>query len=128
MKDSSKKKVNGDNSSSNDRLSIEKEILKSYFRVLLILIIALILIDGLVVFYYVKPDFNFNFGGSKEKPVSGDTNHTPVKTGKCEDGTPNDSCSSKKPYFCYEGSLLKKAASCGCPSGYKVSFQDCAAI
>ena len=33
----------------------------------------------------------------------------------CGDGTLQDSCSLRKPYFCFEGSLIEKASICGCP-------------
>jgi len=37
----------------------------------------------------------------------------------CFDGTPYDSCSYTKPYFCdLNGNLLENCSFCGCPSGY----------
>lgn len=44
---------------------------------------------------------------------------------KCSDGTLYNECSTNKPYYCYEGDLVRKAATCGCPEGYPVNFQDC---
>lgn len=33
----------------------------------------------------------------------------------CGDGTPEGNCSLRKPYFCLNGTLVKRASSCGCP-------------
>ena len=46
----------------------------------------------------------------------------------CDDETSYDSCSENKPLYCYNGELVKKAFTCGCPEGYKISFQDCEEI
>jgi len=35
----------------------------------------------------------------------------------CGDGTPFQECSSRRPYFCDNGTLIEKASSCGCLSG-----------
>lgn len=34
---------------------------------------------------------------------------------RCGDGTPYDSCSKDKPYYCENGQLIEKASFCGCP-------------
>lgn len=46
----------------------------------------------------------------------------------CSDNTLYDKCSKEKPLYCYNGNLTKKAATCGCPKGYTVEFQDCREI
>jgi len=37
-----------------------------------------------------------------------------LKEDTCGDGTPYDSCSSVKPFYCQGGRLIEKASSCGC--------------
>jgi len=39
-----------------------------------------------------------------------------IKQKYCSDGTPYDSCSSIKPYYCEKGSLIPNCQDCGCPS------------
>jgi len=34
---------------------------------------------------------------------------------KCNDGTPYNQCSSNKPFYCFNGTLIKNISSCGCP-------------
>ncbi len=41
---------------------------------------------------------------------------------ECGDGTPYDSCSIDKPYFCDEGVLVENATRCGCPSSENFDF------
>lgn len=47
---------------------------------------------------------------------------------KCSDGTPYDQCSSNKPYYCYQGTLVETAATCGCPVDSIIDFQTCKKI
>ena len=35
----------------------------------------------------------------------------------CEDGTLNQQCSSTKPLYCSEGTLINDCQQCGCPDG-----------
>ncbi len=93
---------------------------KKYVRTLVILVIILLLMDVIALVAYYKPDI-FKSGSSV---TISNPNNSALK-GKCSDGTREGECSSDKPYFCYEGNLVKKAAGCGCPAGYKVDFQDC---
>lgn len=46
-------------------------------------------------------------------------------TPKCGDGTSYDGCSYRKPYFCSEGILLKKASICGCPEILRGDGNEC---
>lgn len=92
---------------------------KSKIKVLVFLILIIIIVDLSTFFYYLYPipnfnDFSDNSGDNKELI--------------CKDGTPNEKCSQEKPYYCYNGELVKKAFTCGCPKGYKVDFQDCKKI
>jgi len=93
----------------------EAENKKSLSKVLVILIIILIILDTTSLYVYYKPDL---FSSDKE-------NSDELK---CSDGTPYDECTENKPYYCYQGELLKSAFNCGCPKGYDVDFQDCKKI
>lgn len=99
---------------------------KSYKGTLVFLIIVLLILDIFAWYFYYKPDIKLSIP-SFLKPKSDNTNQS-VPGEKCADGTLYNTCSKNKPYFCYEGELLKKAATCGCPSGYKLGFQDCLKI
>ena len=46
----------------------------------------------------------------------------------CSDGTLYNHCSKEKPYYCLNGTLVKKASICGCPAGYKINGDDCEKI
>ena len=83
---------------------------------LLILVILLIILDAVSLYFYYKPDL---FSSSNNYSSDGPN---------CKDGTPYDECAKEKPYFCYQGELLKSAFSCGCPEGYEVNFQDCVKV
>ena len=131
MNNTKKKKVNENNDlkenhSKEFNEKKEKELKKSYLKTLVILIIALVIVDSISLIYYYKPNISFNFGSNSNK--SNNSNNIVVKDSKCEDGTLFDSCSNNKPFYCYQGQLLKKAATCGCPEGYKIAFQDCKII
>lgn len=43
----------------------------------------------------------------------------------CNDGTFHESCSSNKPYYCFNGTLTEKASVCGCPEGYALRGERC---
>ncbi len=96
---------------------------KKYVRILVILVIILLLMDVIALVAYYKPNFS-GFFKSGSSATGSNSNNSAVK-GQCKDGTKEGVCSSDKPYFCYEGNLVKKAAGCGCPAGYKIDFQDC---
>jgi len=59
--------------------------------------------------------FDLMEGGSFQKNV-------------CGDGTLSDSCSSTKPYFCFEGKLVDSASVCGCSSGFFKKEDSCFSI
>jgi len=44
----------------------------------------------------------------------------------CEDGTLYNKCSLEKPYFCFNGTLIKNSTSCGCSYEYEPQGNDCA--
>lgn len=44
---------------------------------------------------------------------------------KCIDGTPYGECSTNKPKYCENGSLIDKASLCGCPLSYEISDNQC---
>jgi hypothetical protein len=96
---------------------------KNPVKALVILIILILLVDVVFLFAYVKPDLKTKLSNFF-KPRVVDT----PNSSKCSDGTPYNSCSKDRPYYCYNGELLKSAYNCGCPAGYKIAFQDCKKI
>ena len=46
-------------------------------------------------------------------------------TGSCSDGTLYGECSSTKPKYCENGTLINKAGTCGCPSGKVRDGNNC---
>ena len=104
---------------------IEKSAAKKYNRkyvwILVCLIIIILVIDIIALFAYYKPDLSGIFKSQTKKGEQADG----VGNRKCSDGTPEAECSKNKPFFCYNGKLLKSALMCGCPSGYVRDFQDC---
>lgn len=85
---------------------------KNHLKTLVTLIIILIIIDLIFLFWYFKPDMKTTLSNIFKAKVVADT---PSKNQKCSDGTAYGSCSKNKPYYCYNGELIKKAATCGCP-------------
>jgi hypothetical protein len=51
-----------------------------------------------------------------------------MKPSSCADGTNFDSCSKIKPYFCYEGKLIKNASVCGCSNSSNLQGELCYSI
>jgi len=43
----------------------------------------------------------------------------------CSDGTSYNQCSTNKPYYCNNGSLIERASQCGCPTGMQVQVETC---
>lgn len=43
----------------------------------------------------------------------------------CTDGTANNQCSTNKPKFCSNGTLIDKASQCGCPTGQTAQGDSC---
>ncbi|MFH0929509.1 MAG: PA14 domain-containing protein, partial [Candidatus Aenigmatarchaeota archaeon] len=43
----------------------------------------------------------------------------PAAVQECSDGTSFGQCSSTKPRYCSQGTLINKCSQCGCPSGYE---------
>ncbi len=62
-------------------------------------------------------------GGNLTFNVTGFTEYS--ATGSCSDGTLYGECSTQKPRYCFNGTLVNRAGTCGCPSGYEVSGNDC---
>jgi hypothetical protein len=62
-------------------------------------------------------------GGNLTFNVTGFTNYS--ATGSCSDGTLYGQCSTQQPRYCLNGTLVNRAGTCGCPSGYEVSGNDC---
>jgi len=104
--------------SGEDVLEKKVEKKKDYIFILVILLIILLVID-IITLYFFRPDL-FNFLKFQPKVIEVDK-----EVLRCSDGTPYDSCSKNKPYYCHNGELLKKAYTCGCPEGYITDFQDC---
>ncbi|MEK6859511.1 MAG: hypothetical protein AABX54_01725 [Nanoarchaeota archaeon] len=114
--------------SENEKTIAKEDIIKPikkkknpYVQTLVFLVIIILLVDLFSVYFYYKPNLNLNF----INPIKSRFTESSISLQKCEDGTPYNQCAKEKPYYCYEGNLLKKAFTCGCPSGYKVDFQDC---
>ena len=84
------------------------------FKLLIFLIILVVILDATAIFMYYKPNL-----------LHASNSQTEIKEGQCEDSTPYNECSKNKPYFCYNGELLEKAFTCGCPPGYRINFQNC---
>jgi len=100
-----------------------KTVGNHYLRLLVFLIILILIVDivSLIIYYKPKMDFIKNWVNGFKSLGQPDLN-------KCRDGTPMNTCSKNKSYYCYEGNLVQKAYTCGCPSGYKVEFQSCVRI
>jgi hypothetical protein len=43
----------------------------------------------------------------------------------CNDGTPHDTCSATKPYYCFDGRLSVNVETCGCPPGERAYEFKC---
>lgn len=92
---------------------------KSYVGLLVFLIIILIVLDLASLYLYYKPEIKIpDFFKFKQAKVVSE----PLK---CADETPYNQCSKNKPYYCYNGNLLRNANMCGCPEGYEINFQSC---
>lgn len=74
---------------------------------------------------YGKTTYSYNFRTydlsnnlGQDTPLSVKVIAAPSNTSqKCNDGTPFNSCSSNKPNYCQNGSLIEKCQTCGCASG-----------
>jgi hypothetical protein len=62
-------------------------------------------------------------GGNLTFNVTGFTEYS--ATGSCSDGTLYGECSSTQPRYCLNGSLVNRAGTCGCPSGYDIEGDNC---
>jgi hypothetical protein len=93
----------------------------SSLMTLLVLLIIFFCINLIVIVYFLFSMGSVDSKSNINKPLI-DTNL------KCKDGTLYGECSKDKPYYCFDGELLKKAATCSCPKGYKVDFQDCVKV
>jgi len=51
-----------------------------------------------------------------------------LKPANCEDGTLHNSCSSKRPFFCNNGELVKSLEACGCSDGERIYENKCIEI
>lgn len=100
----------------------EKKEKKKYIKILIVLVVLMLIIDVSFLIFYFRPNF---FSWKAEPNITSD-NYSKEK--KCVDGTPYGKCSERKPFYCYNGELLKNAMVCGCPEGYKIDFQDCKKI
>jgi len=100
---------------------------KKYVKILVTLIIILLIIDIISLVAYYKPDFSSMIKSNNSVKINESSSNN-INVKKCSDGTLIGGCSQQKPLFCYNGELLKNAAVCGCPSGYKIDFQSCVKI
>jgi len=109
--------------------SISSKQEPNYVRTLIILVIIILIVDGVSFFLYSKPDLSglikFNYGNKTVSSVKNSTRISSSIPESCSDGTLNRECSKTKPYFCYDGNLIKSGYGCGCPEGYVLDFQDC---
>ena len=95
----------------------------NYLGLLVFLIILILVVDSVSLIVYYKPKMTFIKNG-----INSITKLRNIGLDRCSDGTTLDTCSTNKPLYCYEGNLVQKAYTCGCPEGYKLSFQDCIKI
>lgn len=51
-----------------------------------------------------------------------------TSTPTCPDGTPYTQCSSTKPRYCSDGTMINRSSVCGCPEGYSVSGENCVLV
>lgn len=108
-----------------EKLKEEHDDKKKYIRILVILVIIILIVDIISLIAYYKPDF-LKWTKNNNSDKTNDNNSGSSTNGKkCLDGTLSGSCSKEKPFFCYNGELLKNANVCGCPSGYRLDFQSC---
>ena len=130
------KRIDKDDKKEEEKRLKIKEQLKTpektkYIRILVILVIIILVLDILSIIAYYKPDFSsiLKRNTSPNTDVDNNKNNNTKTSAKiCSDGTPYDECSKTKPKYCYNGDLVDKAASCGCPAGLKKDFQDCVKI
>jgi len=92
---------------------------RKYVKTLIVLVLIVLVLDGVSLFFYYNPSF-FKTNGF----VVNDGSNL---SGECSDGTPFESCSKEKPYYCSGGQLVKAGFTCGCPEGYRLDFQNCIA-
>jgi len=86
---------------------------KNKLKVLIFLVSLVLIMDAFGIYFYYY----------EESP-----NTIPNSIDVCTDGTPYELCSKEKPFYCYNGELLKKAFTCGCPKGFEIDFQSCKEI
>lgn len=91
---------------------------KNYIKILIGLVLIVLVLDGIVLFYYYRTEV-FNVSGFFTK-----NNISELNKG-CSDGTLENTCSKTKPYFCVNGELVEAGYTCGCPGGYTREFQKC---
>jgi hypothetical protein len=85
-----------------------------YIPLFVILLIGVVFISGCVQ-QTTTPS-----GTEQEKLAQ-----TQIQTKMCEDNTIYNKCSSTKPKFCDNGTLIDKSSLCGCPQKYDVFGESC---
>ncbi len=58
---------------------------------------------------------------SGEKKIQGECKKVP----QCKDGTLSGECGVHEPYYCKNGTLVKRASKCGCPFAYVAKDNEC---
>ena len=99
---------------------------KRTLTILVVLLVLMVIVNLASLIFYLKPDFSdfkFTFNFNNNNNVKNVSDY--LREGKCEDGTLFNECSKTQPLYCYNGELLGKAFTCGCPQGYVVEFQGC---
>jgi len=61
---------------------------------------------------------------SQETDIKEKISKEPIQK-RCNDGTLYGECSYQKPYYCQDGSIIKKASICSCPENYMQQGENC---
>jgi predicted nucleic acid-binding Zn ribbon protein len=115
---------NSSEESSKEPADKKMHVRKRALKILVFLLAAMIVINIVSVIFYLGVDFSFLKFDFVDSSATKNASEL-LKEGKCKDGTLFNECSKTQPLFCYNGELLEKAFSCGCPDGYVVEFQGC---
>jgi len=76
---------------------------------------------GLIIAVVVAASYYFTSDISVLQDVQSALN-MPVS---CNDGTPADTCSANRPFYCSNGTLVERATFCGCSQGYAMRGEGC---
>ena len=90
--------------------------------------IIILLILTSIGWFYLSHHHNNSLQSEQIQPIISNISLFGVNHLNCSDGTLYNHCSKEKPYYCLNGTLIKKASICGCPTDYKIRGDDCEEI